>query len=101
MDKRKKPSKNDFGVSSMKRRMQYLIILGYQVVLVLVYLLYFYFSSVFMIYNLVLFFYNFFSGNIDVERGIPSIIIFNCLSFSAIFIILAIISENLNHLLKN
>lgn len=63
-------------------------------------IIFFIFSSVFMIYNLVLFFYNFFSGDINVVRGIPSIIIFNCLSFSAIFIILAIISENINHLLK-
>ena len=44
---------------------------------------------------------NILSDTLHVTSGIPSIIIFNSLSFSAIFIILAIISENINHLLKN
>ena len=64
-------------------------------------ILFFAFSSVFTIYNLFLFFMNILSDTLHVTSGIPSIIIFNSLSFSAIFIILAIISENINHLLKN
>ena len=58
------------------------------------------FSIIFLIYNVVFLIKEFFVKNIEIANGIPSIIIFNCIMFAAILVILGILSENVNHLLQ-
>ena len=60
----------------------------------------FLFSSTFFLFNISFLILDIFNQNLQVAKGIPSIIIFNCIMFSAVFIILGIISENINHLLQ-
>ena len=60
----------------------------------------FFFSTAFFLFNVSFLILDSFKQSIEISRGIPSIIIFNCVMFSAIFIILGIISENINHLLQ-
>ena len=51
--------------------------------------------------NLVPLLLNLFSGSkTDIIAGIPTLIIFNLIAFSAVFLILGILSENINHLLE-
>lgn len=58
------------------------------------------FSIIFLIYNVVFLIKEFFVKNIEITSGIPSIIIFNCIMFATILVILGILSENVNHLLQ-
>ena len=60
----------------------------------------FIFSTSFFLFNFTFLILDNFSENLEIAKGIPSIIIFNCIMFSAIFVILGIISENINHLLQ-
>lgn len=60
----------------------------------------FLFSASFLFFNLFFLMINFFEDGVEITQGIPSIIIFNCIMFSAVFIILGTISENINHLLQ-
>ncbi len=60
----------------------------------------FLFSTAFFLFNITFLILDSFQQSEEITRGIPSIIIFNCVMFSAIFIILGIISENINHLLQ-
>ena len=59
------------------------------------------FSIVLFLINLVPLLLNLFSGSkTDIIAGIPTLIIFNLIAFSAVFLILGILSENINHLLE-
>ena len=60
----------------------------------------FFFSTIFFIFNFSFLILEYFTQGIEAAKGIPSIIIFNCIMFSAIFVILGILSENINHLLQ-
>lgn len=61
----------------------------------------FLFSTLFFLFNISFLVIDSFRETVEITRGIPSIIIFNCIMFAAIFIILGILSENINHLLQN
>ena len=63
-------------------------------------IIFFLFSSILFLINFIPLLFDLFSGsNSEITAGMPTLIIFNLISFSAIFLILGVLSENINHLL--